>query len=96
MTIAQFLGKLRGVLDALIPFIIGLGVLVVLWGIFTYIAHGAEEEKRAEGKRFIIYGIAGLFLMLSLWGLVNLLVGTFNLDTTIDAKQIPRVPELKN
>ena len=31
----------------------------------------------------MIYGIIGLFVMVSLWGLVAILSGTFNLDKDI-------------
>lgn len=92
MTIAQLLNQLRGILENLIPFIIGLTVFAILWGIFNYIVHGDEEEKRAEGKQFVLYGIIGLFLMVSVWGLVNILVGTFRLENTINVDKIPKVP----
>jgi hypothetical protein len=94
MTIAQLLGKFKLVLDAVVPLIIGLAVVVVLWGIFNYVARGGEEEKRAEGKRFVVYGIVGLFLMTSIWGMVNLLVKTFDLNNTIDTTKIPKVPTI--
>ena len=92
MTIAQFLGKLQGILSSLIPFIIGLAVFVIIWGIFTYLTHAAEEEKRTEAKNFIIYGIIGVFFMLSVWGFVNVLVSTFALDKTLKSTDIPKVP----
>lgn len=94
MTIAQLLGKFKLVLDAVVPFIIALTVVVILWGIFNYVAKGGEEEKRTEGKRFIVYGIIGLFLMTSVWGLVNVLVKSFDIDNQIDVKRIPRVPTI--
>lgn len=62
LTLPGALARVRGVLDTLIPFIIGLAVFVILLGIFTYITHAAEEEKRAEAKRFIVWGIVGVFL----------------------------------
>lgn len=66
LSIPGLLNRMRGVLDALIPFIIGLAVFVILWGIFLYITKAAEEEKRAEAKRFILWGVVGVFVMLSL------------------------------
>ena len=30
----------------------------------------------------MIYGVIGLFVMISFWGIVNILVKTFELDTT--------------
>lgn len=97
-TVFTLLARLRGVLDALIPFIIGLAMFVIVWGIFQYVVHAAEEEKRAEAKRFITYGIIGVFFMISIWGFVVILVNTFgvqpivvpsNLLPTIVSKPIP-------
>jgi ribose/xylose/arabinose/galactoside ABC-type transport system permease subunit len=93
-TITTLLGRARGVLDALIPFIIGLAVFVILWGIFTYITKAAEEEKRAEAKRFIIYGLLGVFFMISIWGFVTILINTFSVEQRINSGDIPTVPEI--
>lgn len=94
VTIPVFLNRLKGILEGIIPFIVGLAVFVILWGIFTYISQAANEEKRAEARLYIIYGILGVFFMLSIWGFVNILVNTFVLDKEIKPDQIPRVPPL--
>jgi uncharacterized membrane protein YidH (DUF202 family) len=93
VTIPVFLGRVRGILDALIPFIIGLAVFVIIWGIFNYVAHAAEEEKRAEARSYIVWGIVGVFFMISIWGFVTILINTLGVGSTIDARQIPTVPE---
>ncbi len=94
MTIATLLTTLTGILNAVVPFIIGLVVLVIIWGIFTYITKAGEEEKRAEAKKFILYGILGLFIMVSLWGFVGILVNTFGITGTINSGDIPKVPTI--
>ncbi len=64
-----------------VPFIFALAFIIFLWGIYsTFIAGGANEEKRQEGQKILIYGMVGFFIMISLWGLVNLLVGTFGFN----------------
>ena len=93
VTIPVFLGRVRGILDALIPFIIGLAVFVIIWGIFNYVVHAAEEEKRAEARSYIVWGIVGVFFMISIWGFVVILINTFGVGSTIGADQIPTVPE---
>jgi len=93
MTLYTLLEKVRGILDALIPFIIGLAVFVIIWGIFTYIAQAADEEKRAQARQYIVWGVIGVFFMISIWGFVTILVNTFGLDSTIKADQIPVVPK---
>ncbi len=74
---AELLGVFVGLLSSLIPLIIGLAVLVFLMGIAKYIWHGGNETKREEGKTFMIWGIVGLFVMVSFWGIIELLDQTF-------------------
>ncbi len=76
-TFGGLLDALNGLMNAIVPFLVGLGVFVVIYGVFGYIAHSAEEEKRAEARQFILWGVIFIFLMLSIWGLVNILVNTF-------------------
>jgi hypothetical protein len=78
------------VLDAAIPFIISLSIVVLMYGIFRYVVAN-EEEAKAKGKNLIISGIVGLFVMLSIWGLVRILVNTFRLDNQVPTSQIPTV-----
>jgi hypothetical protein len=54
-----------------------------------------NEEARKEGKKVIIFGIVGLFVMVSVWGLVNILQETTNLKGTSRAPQGPGVPGFK-
>ncbi|PIQ68528.1 MAG: hypothetical protein COV91_03680 [Candidatus Taylorbacteria bacterium CG11_big_fil_rev_8_21_14_0_20_46_11] len=78
----------------IMPIVVTLAVLVILWGIFGYVMHGDEEEKRTQGKQFIIWGIIGLFVMLSIWGLVNVLKSTFSLknDPPSAMPMLPAIP----
>jgi hypothetical protein len=65
----------------LVPVVFALSFLVFIWGIFNYfIAGGSDEEKRDKGKKLLVWGLIGFFVMLSVWGLVNVLVRTAGLD----------------
>jgi hypothetical protein len=60
--------------NVLIPFIIGIGFLVFVWGIFKYfIFGGANDEAKEQGKGLIIYATLGFVLIIVFWGIVNLL-----------------------
>ena len=52
-------------------------VVYIIYGAFNMIS---SEEKRDAGKQTIYYGIIGLFVMISIWGLVNILANTFGLS----------------
>jgi NADH:ubiquinone oxidoreductase subunit 2 (subunit N) len=77
----------------LVPLIFALAFIVFLWGVFQYFIAGAsDEEKREAGKSLMIYGLIGFFVMVSVWGLVNLLVGTFNLNDSNIQGGLPHGP----
>ena len=63
-----------------IVLLIAIAVLVFIIGILKYIARGDEEEERKKAKNLMIYGIISLFVMVSVWGLVNILAETFELE----------------
>ena len=65
---------------SVIPIIFGIATIVFLWGVVQFITAGGNEEKRKEGRKFIIYGLVGLFVMVAVWGIVNVLIGFLGLD----------------
>ena len=71
-----------GILSQVVILLIALAVVFFLYGILKYIASGDDEESRKKSKNVMIYGIIGLFVMISFWGIVNILINTFELDTT--------------
>ena len=60
--------------DTLAPLIFGLAFLLFAWGIFVYfIQGGANEEKRGKGKQLMIWGLIGFVIMVSVWGIIEIL-----------------------
>jgi hypothetical protein len=70
---------IKNILDAALPLIIAVAVVYFVYAIFMYVV-AVNDEKKAAAKDKIIYGIVGLFIMISVWGLVNILVNTFGLN----------------
>jgi hypothetical protein len=65
----------------LIPFIIGIGFLVFVWGMFRYfIAGGANDEAKESGKSLMIYATLGFVLIIVFWGIINLLSSSTGLS----------------
>lgn len=71
------------------PLLISIAVIVFIVGVIKYVANGDDESKRTEGRNFMIYGIIGLFVMVSVWGLVGVLQGTFGIGTSTFIPQLP-------
>jgi|SRR3989344_5333514 len=69
-------------INYLMVLVVGLAVFVFIWGIFRYFVAGANEKKVEEARNVLIYGLLGIFIMLSVWGLVNILINTFGFTAT--------------
>ena len=70
--------------NILVPLVFALAFIIFIFGVFQYfIAGAANEEKRDKGRSFMIYGIIGFFVMVSVWGLVHILTGTIRLDNGV-------------
>lgn len=69
---------INSTIAALVPIIIGFALVSFLWGILVYLWKGDDETQRKESKSFMLWGIIGLFVMVSLWGLVSIFANTLN------------------
>ncbi len=76
----------------LVPLVFAIAFLVFIWGVVKFfILGGGDETKRSEGKQLMIWGIIGFVVMVSLWGIVNLLSeGLFGNNQEL--QNIPNVP----
>lgn len=58
---------------ALIPLLYALAFLFFLIGVVRFL-FSMEEEKRKEGKQFVLWSLIGLFVLFAVWGLVRVLL----------------------
>jgi hypothetical protein len=80
--LATFAGNIIGFINAvLVPLVLAIAFIAFLYGVFQYfIAGGANEEKRKQGRDFVMWSIIGFVVMFSLWGVVNLLMSSLGLN----------------
>jgi len=80
MPITEFLNKINEfILNPIIALAFAIALLVFFWGIFQFINSETADTKRDEGKRKIFYGLFGMFIMVSAFGLIRLILGTFGI-----------------
>ena len=79
-SLGDILGTIGDLITSATPIIIALALLYFFWGLATFILAAGEEEKRASGRQMMIWGIIALFVIVSIWGLVGILQGTFGVD----------------
>ena len=61
-----------------LSFIIAL--VVFLWGVFQFIRKAQSSTDREIGKQHMVWGLLGLLIMFSVYGVINLLIVTFGID----------------
>lgn len=66
--------------NILVPVLFAVAFIVFLWGAFnTFILGSNDADVKDKGKSLMLWGLIGFFVMVSIWGLVNILTGTVNL-----------------
>lgn len=81
-TLLNTLALVSTFLNALIGLFITIAILVFFWGLIQYLLNLGSDEKRKEGLYIMTYGIIALFVMVSIWGIIRLLQGTFKVTST--------------
>ena len=79
ITVKTLLEKIQAqILDPLIALLFVLATVIFLWGVIQYVIMGASNPAQAEkGKKVMLWGIIGMFVMVSAWGIVKLLCDFF-------------------
>ncbi len=93
--IDTFFGKVTGFInEVLVPLIFTIALLAFVWGMVKYfIIHGDNEGERNKGKDLMMWSIAGFVLMVSVWGIVNL-IATGLFGSASQPPNLPGIPTL--
>jgi len=81
----------NNILKSVLPIIIAIAVIYFVYNAFNYMI-AADEERKGEAKSKMIYGIVALFVMVSVWGLVEILSGTFGFTGGETPGDLPGLP----
>lgn len=99
LAFAQSLGNLEVLLRSIgrlisiaLPIVVALALLAFFWGLVKFIFGG--EEKKAEGKHLMIWGIVALFIMVAVWGIVRFIGNALGVSPEATAPVVPTVPGL--
>ena len=100
ITLAQF-GQINTFMDdisifinnTLIPLVFAIALLMFIYGVFKYfILGGHDPEKQKEGRQLMLYSIVGFVVMVSIFGIVNLIAGGLGFSNQENIQNIPNVP----
>lgn len=85
--------KLSGIGNVVIYLLVALAVIFIVWNVVMALIKGDDPAAKKLALGNIGYGLLGLAIIVSIWGLVNILIGTFRTaPTTVPPPSIGTTP----
>ena len=76
----QLLAAVGNLASRAIGILVVIALAVFFWGLVKYLFKLGGEEGSKNGKDLMIYGIVALFVMVSIWGIINFIANFFGLN----------------
>lgn len=91
--VTDLVESIGNIVQIAIPIVAALALLYFFWGLANFIlATGSgDEDKRDKAKSVMIWGIVALFLIVSVWGIVEFIGDALVIDQDTGNQQIPGV-----
>lgn len=67
---------LSNIVWPILELLFGIAIVVFVWGVLQMVIHGDDQDARDKGKKTIVYGTIGLFIMVSAWGIIYIVANT--------------------
>ena len=64
------------IFNPLITLGFGVALIIFLWGVAEAIRNARSDEGRTTGRTHMLWGIFGMFIMVSAFGIMNLICQT--------------------
>ncbi len=70
---------INDLLNLIVPIIMVIAIIVFFWGLVKYLMAAGDAESKSQGLHLMVGGIIALFVMATVWGLVQVLQDTFGI-----------------
>lgn len=64
------------IVDPFITLLVAVAVIYFLWGVFQFIRNADSPEDRKTGQMHMFFGVLGIAIMFSAYGVINLILST--------------------
>jgi len=64
------------IINPLITLLFIVALLIFMYGVFEYVRDSNSGSGREDGRRHILAGVFGLFIMVSVFGIIQLVLNT--------------------
>jgi uncharacterized membrane protein YidH (DUF202 family) len=68
------------IINPLIVLLFALAMVYFIYGVARYLLSPDNEEIRKTSKDHMLWGIIGMFIMVSVFGILSLIMNTFGID----------------
>lgn len=75
------------ILNPVLTVLFALAMFFFLWGVLEMIRGAASDTAREVGRKHLLWGLVGMAIMASAFGITNLVCGTVNCDQPISRPQ---------
>lgn len=83
-------GKATNIGNLVVELAISLAVIWIIVSVVRYLIAGGEDGRKKMGES-ILWGVVGLFVILSIWGLVYILRQSFKTQDSVPVNDINRI-----
>lgn len=82
--ISELVGKITAFIQQGVVTLTGLAIVAFLWNVLMFFIHSKNEEKKSQAKKFMVYGIITIAVLVSVWGLVGLISETLGTESSLN------------
>ncbi len=83
-SVLNFVGLISSeILNPVIALMFGLATAYFIYGILVYIWNPDNEEARDSGRRTMLWGIIGMFIMVAVFGIMRFLISSIGADPAL-------------
>lgn len=68
------------IINPIILLLFSVAVIYFLWGVFMYVKDSESSDARDTGRRHMMYGVFGMFIMISVFGIINIVLNTIGVS----------------
>ena len=81
MTIVPFLHRVSDlILNPIILLLFAVSFVYFIYGVIKFLSHEAGDKTREEARSAIIWGIVGMVIMFSVYGIIGFVLNTFDIQ----------------
>ncbi len=82
--VKAFIGKISTeILNPIIAILFVLATLYFFYGVAKYVWNPESEEEREGGRRSMLWGVIGMFVMVSVFSIMRFIISSIGADPTL-------------